>query len=30
MRELHGAGLRLDAFHTDDGGLFGLASASVA
>ena len=29
-RELHGAGLRLDAFHTDDGGLFGLAAASVA
>ena len=24
-----GAGLRLDGFHTDDGGLFGLASASL-
>ena len=30
QRELDGAGLRLDTFHTDDGGLFGLASASVA
>jgi L-histidine N-alpha-methyltransferase len=29
-RELHGAGLRLDAFHTDEGGLFGLAVASLA
>ncbi len=29
-RELDGAGLRLDDFHTDDGGLFGLASASLA
>ena len=29
-RELDDAGLRLDAFHTDDGGLFGLASASLA
>jgi L-histidine N-alpha-methyltransferase len=29
-RELDAAGLRLDGFHTDDGGLFGLASASVA
>ncbi len=29
-RELDGAGLRLDDFHTDDGGLFGLAAASVA
>jgi len=29
-RELTGAGLHLDAFHTDDGGLFGLASASLA
>ena len=29
-RELDGAGLRLDEFHTDDRGLFGLASASVA
>jgi L-histidine N-alpha-methyltransferase len=28
--ELEGAGLRLDAFHTDDGGLFGLAVASLA
>ena len=28
-RELDDAGLRLDAFHTDDGGLFGLASASA-
>ncbi len=27
--ELAAAGLRLDAFHTDDGDLFGLASASV-
>ena len=30
QRELEGAGLRLDSFHTDDGGLFGLASASLA
>jgi hypothetical protein len=29
-RELDGAGLRLDGFHTDDRGLFGLASASLA
>ncbi len=29
-RELHAAGLRLDGFHTDDGGLFGLAVASLA
>jgi L-histidine N-alpha-methyltransferase len=29
-RELHGAGLALDAFHTDEGGLFGLAVASLA
>ncbi|HYI99146.1 MAG TPA: L-histidine N(alpha)-methyltransferase [Thermoleophilaceae bacterium] len=29
-RELHAAGLRLDDFHTDDGGLFGLAVASLA
>jgi L-histidine N-alpha-methyltransferase len=29
-RELDDAGLRLDAFHTDEGGLFGLASASLA
>ena len=29
-RELADAGLRLDAFHTDDGGLFGLAAASLA
>jgi L-histidine Nalpha-methyltransferase len=29
-RELAGAGLRLDGFHTDDGGLFGLAVASRA
>jgi L-histidine N-alpha-methyltransferase len=29
-RELDGAGLHLDSFHTDDGGLFGLASASLA
>jgi L-histidine N-alpha-methyltransferase len=28
-RELDDAGLRLDAFHTDDGGLFGLALASA-
>ena len=28
-RELRGAGLRLDAFHTDDGGLFGLAVAAL-
>jgi L-histidine N-alpha-methyltransferase len=28
--ELEAAGLRLDGFHTDDGGLFGLASASLA
>jgi L-histidine N-alpha-methyltransferase len=28
--ELHAAGMRLDAFHTDDGGLFGLAVASLA
>ena len=28
-RELDGAGLRLDAFHTDGGGLFGLAVASL-
>ena len=27
-RELRGAGLRLDEFLTDDGGLFGLAVAS--
>lgn len=27
-RELDGAGMRLDAFHTDGGGLFGLAVAS--
>jgi L-histidine N-alpha-methyltransferase len=30
QRELDAAGLRLDDFHTDDGALFGLASASVA
>jgi L-histidine Nalpha-methyltransferase len=29
-RELRAAGMRLDAFHTDDGGLFGLAVASLA
>jgi len=29
-RELEGAGLRLDAFHTDGDGLFGLAVASLA
>jgi len=29
-RELDAAGLRLDAFHTDDAGLFGLALASLA
>ncbi len=29
QRELEGAGLRLDSFHTDNGGLFGLASASA-
>jgi L-histidine N-alpha-methyltransferase len=29
-RELLAAGMRLDAFHTDDGGLFGLAIASPA
>jgi L-histidine N-alpha-methyltransferase len=29
-RELGDAGMRLDAFHTDDGGLFGLAVASLA
>jgi L-histidine N-alpha-methyltransferase len=29
-RELGVAGMRLDAFHTDDGGLFGLAVASLA
>ena len=29
-RELHDAGLQLDAFHTDGGGLFGLAAASLA
>jgi L-histidine N-alpha-methyltransferase len=29
-RELCAAGMRLDAFHTDDGGLFGLAVASLA
>jgi L-histidine N-alpha-methyltransferase len=28
-RELIGAGLRLEAFHTDDGGLFGLAVAAL-
>jgi L-histidine Nalpha-methyltransferase len=28
--ELSAAGMRLDAFHTDDGGLFGLAVASLA
>ncbi len=28
-RELAAAGLRLDGFHTDEGALFGLASASV-
>lgn len=28
-RELEAAGLRLDAFHTDDGGLFGLAVAAL-
>ncbi len=28
-RELEGAGLRLDDFHTDDGALFGLALASL-
>jgi L-histidine Nalpha-methyltransferase len=28
--ELRAAGMRLDAFHTDDGGLFGLAVASLA
>ena len=28
--ELAGAGLRLDGFHTDEGALFGLASASLA
>lgn len=29
-RELRAAGMRLDAFHTDEGGLFGLAVASLA
>jgi len=29
QRELDAAGLRLDAFHTDSGGLFGLAAASA-
>ncbi|MDQ4047855.1 MAG: L-histidine N(alpha)-methyltransferase [Actinomycetota bacterium] len=29
-RELAAAGLRLDGFHTDEGALFGLASASLA
>jgi L-histidine Nalpha-methyltransferase len=29
-RELSSAGMRLDAFHTDEGGLFGLAVASLA
>ena len=29
-RELTEAGMRLDAFHTDDGGLFGVAVASLA
>jgi L-histidine N-alpha-methyltransferase len=29
-RELRTAGMRLDDFHTDDGGLFGLAVASLA
>jgi L-histidine N-alpha-methyltransferase len=28
--ELRAAGMQLDAFHTDDGGLFGLAVASLA
>ncbi len=30
QRELAAAGMRLDDFHTDDGGLFGLAVASLA
>ena len=29
-RELRAAGMRLEDFHTDDGGLFGLAVASLA